>query len=491
MLACALTRLPFVSGLLYNMDSVQFALALDRFDVGLHQPQPPGYFLYVMMGRLARLFVHDDNTALIAIGILFACLTSVMVYRLASEMFGRETGIAAAWISVSSPLLWFHAEVALSYMPEAFMSLLVAWLCYRTLAGESGMAVAAAVSLGLAGGIRQNTLVFLMPLWLYSMKGAGLKKASVSAAAFALTVAAWAVPMLYATGGISRYYSALQAHWLDANWHGIHIDRIAANGGYMAYFILCGLGLALVPILFAAYSRQRVALSQCGVNTGAFLAFWLAPAICFHLLVFTHPAVPGHSLIYVVGLIVLAGYALVAASEIIASASSHDVRTVRHSMLALVAAANSALFLLSPYPISAHGINAHDRELAGYIRAVRDNFQPADTEIIGDNRFLFSYRHAMYYLPEYTVHNTWSMSVPNGKVYLSGHDRVTSCSDCIRFAPGTKRVVEFSNYGPEYLPLPADALTLPAGGDKLLVYYDDVGAFQSQHRISGIMCGGG
>ena len=69
--ATALTRFVFRSRYLYDIDSVNFALALKRFDPSVHQPHPPGYFLYVCLGRLVNLFFHDANAALVAISIVF------------------------------------------------------------------------------------------------------------------------------------------------------------------------------------------------------------------------------------------------------------------------------------------------------------------------------------------------------------------------------------------------------------------------------------
>ncbi len=40
-----LLRIPFMSRFLYHWDSVNYALSLERYDVRLHQPHPPGYFL--------------------------------------------------------------------------------------------------------------------------------------------------------------------------------------------------------------------------------------------------------------------------------------------------------------------------------------------------------------------------------------------------------------------------------------------------------------
>ena len=88
--ATGLTRFLFRSHYLYDIDSVNFALALKRFDTTVHQPHPPGYFLYICLGRLASLIFHDANSALVAISILFSlCGGRVDLPLLAESWFGR------------------------------------------------------------------------------------------------------------------------------------------------------------------------------------------------------------------------------------------------------------------------------------------------------------------------------------------------------------------------------------------------------------------
>src|SRR5580658_5287576 len=87
--ATALTRFAFRSHYLYDIDSVNFALALKRFDPSVHQPHPPGYFLYVYLGRLTDLMFHDANASLVAISIAFSCSAVAMIYILAHSWFGR------------------------------------------------------------------------------------------------------------------------------------------------------------------------------------------------------------------------------------------------------------------------------------------------------------------------------------------------------------------------------------------------------------------
>src|SRR3972149_11100567 len=93
------TRVPFGSRLLYHWDSIQFALALKKYDITLHQPHPPGYFLYVMLGRLFNLFINDANTVFVSMSIIFSGLTIVAIYYLGKEMYDKKIAILAALIA--------------------------------------------------------------------------------------------------------------------------------------------------------------------------------------------------------------------------------------------------------------------------------------------------------------------------------------------------------------------------------------------------------
>src|ERR1700724_3805574 len=133
--ATALTRWGFRSRFLYDIDSVNFALALQRFDPSVHQPHPPGYFLYVRLGMLAHAIFHDPNTALVAISILASGGAVAMIHLLASSWFGDSAARFAGLFFVVSPLAWFHGTVALTYIVEVFFSALLGYFCWRVYSG--------------------------------------------------------------------------------------------------------------------------------------------------------------------------------------------------------------------------------------------------------------------------------------------------------------------------------------------------------------------
>lgn len=204
-----LSRLPFTSKMLLTMDTAQYALALDNFDVVAHQPHPPGYFLYVMAGRLFHLFIPDPNTALIALSITCSTLAVVVIHDLGKRMGGAKCGLIAALFAITSPNFWFHGEVALNYAVEVFLSATVALLCWRIIHEEDHLVWALAIFMAITAGVRQSTAVFLLPLCIFAIRKLTATRYISAATLCILATLAWVVPMLFITG-VDTYFTALR-----------------------------------------------------------------------------------------------------------------------------------------------------------------------------------------------------------------------------------------------------------------------------------------
>ena len=129
-LACAsalslltvLSRLPYRARIAYNWDAVQFAMALSEYDMEKHQPHPPGYILYVALGRLVNAWLADPAASYVALAVAFSGLTTFVVYYLAHAVYDRPTALAAAALLAVSPLSWFYGAVGLTYAGEALLA---------------------------------------------------------------------------------------------------------------------------------------------------------------------------------------------------------------------------------------------------------------------------------------------------------------------------------------------------------------------------------
>ena len=393
--AVALTRFVFRSHCLYDIDSVNFGLAIDRFDPRTHQPHPPGYFLYVCLGRLFNALLHDPNTSLVAISIAASCATAALIWMLARDWFGSKAATCAGVIFLLSPLAWFHGVVALTYIVEAFFSALVGYLCWRVYTGEFRFIFATGVVLAMAAGIRPSSLLFLAPLYLVSLIRAPRRKSIRGLTVLVLALLAWFIPMIWECGGLYSYFSPLISLWrmvpakatVFNSSPAISIARFLTIAGI---YFLCFGPMALLPL--RPVRRSETNNRRKKIFTG----IWIAPALLFFSLVFLKFVNSGYLLLLFPPVCVWMGKW---ASEWCANAPSPKV--LKLSMAGVAMAANVLLFLAGPQYCSYAQILRFERELEEIRNALPQVASPRDTLIVGFDSHFLGYRHAGYYLPAY------------------------------------------------------------------------------------------
>src|SRR5581483_9941787 len=97
---------------------------------------PPGYILYVALGRLVNAWLGDAAGAYVFLAVVFSGLTTLVVYSLARVAYDRATALAAAALLAVSPLFWFYGSVGLTYAGEALCASTVAFFAFRALRGS-------------------------------------------------------------------------------------------------------------------------------------------------------------------------------------------------------------------------------------------------------------------------------------------------------------------------------------------------------------------
>jgi len=404
-----LSRVPFRSHILYHWDSVNFALALEYFDIRLHQPHPPGYVLYILLGRVLNAVFSDANISLVWISVLFSGLAVSAIFWLGQAMFGRQAGLVAAALALTSPLFWFHGEVALSYITEAFFVTAFAFCCYRQVTGDEGYMLPAAVLLGVAGGFRQNTLVLLVPLWLFSLVPLHWRQRLIAAATLVLIVGTWMTAMLLLSGGAASYWQALSSQTrgnvaISAAGAGaslaINALRLATYGFYALTLGLPFLAVALP--LSAGRWRKWAREPRWQV-----LGVWLVPSLAFYIL-FVQQA--GYTFTFMPAVLVILGYLLVEVSSQLATRWRRG-RKLGYALLVLLLSSNVVFFLCAPPFLfgqrrqllntpSWRSIRVRNSTVTEKLDYIRGHFAPEDTAVLAD---AFDFRLPDYYLADYQV----------------------------------------------------------------------------------------
>ena len=211
-------RLPFLPPSLEDLDSINFALGVHHFDVAQHQPHPPGYPVYIALAKGLHAAGLSEAHALALPGIVGAALAVwvlVCWLRVVSARAAESSApVWAAAICGVAPLYWVTAGRPLSDAVGLAAALTVQWLVLR--ASSPRALAAAAAAAGLALGFRSQVVWLTAPLLLsavlWRMPAVSRVRAlGASVVAGALGVLAWAVPLVWASGGVAAYLRAVYA----------------------------------------------------------------------------------------------------------------------------------------------------------------------------------------------------------------------------------------------------------------------------------------
>jgi hypothetical protein len=439
------SRWPYRARMLYNWDAVQFALALHEFDIAKHQPHPPGYLLYVALGRLLNASLGDPTLAYVALAMLFSAGTTFVLYGLARRLYDRATAVAAAALLAVSPLFWFYGSVGLTYAGEACAASVVAWFAYGTLTGSVRHLYWGALALGLAGGMRPSVLVLLLPLWL-ACAVIGIeawRRRLIAGSILLVAVLAWLLPMLWLTGGPAAYLAASTQLYgsvlLPTSVLGGSLEITLAQLRYLLESTLVGLGpLSLIALALPWYARRE------GWRVPEwFLLAWMLPAGVFYTLI--HFGQAGYVLTFLPALVVLLSRVLVRA----VAAGSERLRRPNWRWALTTAAMLPLLlintgFFVSARPLprefnnrggdawvwrardefhdwimsrTAAALREHEAVIRTYVETIRAVYDPSDTVLVtelGNPRSYPWLRHAMFYMPEYPIYQVQVGAMPLG-----------------------------------------------------------------------------
>jgi 4-amino-4-deoxy-L-arabinose transferase-like glycosyltransferase len=379
----------------------------------LSQPHAPGYFLYVMLGRLVNGFVGDPQASLVWISVVFGSALPAVVYFLAAAMFGRKAGVTAGLMALTSPQVWFHSCVALTYCVDSFLICTVVLVLWRAMGrgGEWRDAIMVGALLAVIGGIRQQSALALVPLVVFTFwrfeRGRVAKLTLSVVVAIGLGVL-WFVPMVRTSGGLRTYLGSVRLQAANASPHFSQggLDALLKNVANITGFCWNGLMLGAVVMVLALLHRTfRMAADQKRSWDSqhapglVVLALWIVPFMILGTVVVTNQ--PGHVLSYLPGWFVLVG-------ALVASVGSTWRRA---AVITAICAGNVVAFAAWPPPWdglffgmgrTARAIAEHDAQLSQMVGSIRRSYSPKSVLIcFSAEYYSCGLRHFQLYLPEY------------------------------------------------------------------------------------------
>ena len=287
------TRWPFRSPYLLNFDAANFALSVDEFNPSLHQPQPPGYPLFVALLKILHLFAGPPEALLPIAGILGSVAALAFLYALGDSMFGRPAGLIAAALLLVHPAFW---SAGITNPVRTFLaagSAAIAGACWTSLRepGRIQASLLPAGALAVASGFRPELLLFFLPLAFATIWTASRHRIlplAAGATAGVGIVIAWVWPMASQAGGVTPLLVDLLSYVGRRSSESMLLGAGVGDAGSQT---LRALWWTLMPA--ASWAWVVVFVSAADVrdelrSKWRFLAAWMTPGLLFHCFVHVH-----------------------------------------------------------------------------------------------------------------------------------------------------------------------------------------------------------
>ena len=316
---------------LEDIDSVNFALGVRDFDPARHRPHPPGYPVYIALGKAATAVTRAawpagrpdriEARALAGLSLLGALGLIWLVARVfaalsvgGTDRTGRPTlsrrAVMATLVFAACPLTWYLTSRPMSDVPgltaacAALACVALAWwrqhpspegerrLQPAEMAASGRLIVIGALLAGFAVGLRTQTLWLTAPLLLLVLAdraGRGMLGAMLGAGvAFTLGSLVWGIPLLIASGGLDAYLAALGSQ-AGEDFAGVEMLYLTPTPRLAAFALLrtfvwpwdsvalagVVMTLAVIGALVLVVRERRTALAVAAI-TLPYLAFHLA-----------------------------------------------------------------------------------------------------------------------------------------------------------------------------------------------------------------------
>lgn len=430
------TRIPFMSRILYNWDAVQFALALSEFNLQQHQPHPPGYVLYIGLGKLLHLVIENPNTVYVSISILASIITVFLFYHFCLLLFSdKKFARISSLILLVVPYFWYYGEVSSSYIFDAVFSMVFAYCSlYSIKKNSSKRLLLFSLLLGLSGGFRQSILVLFLPLWLFVVlllckkKNISAKLLLLYGGAVGVAVCVWLVPLIILSHGWDAYWAANQWQYTHASLHTSIFQEatgefIVGNIKNVIKVILVALNILILTPLVLLFSKKTSFSLQQHWEVVALFVLWFAPSLFVYC--FIHFGNPGYIMTIAIGCItifLIPVYLLYRQRTVVAYGVSAVIAVCFAASFCMLGGQGSIARTLSTVnsqysTFTWNAITQFDHNITTAVEEI-EQFDPDTTLVVSSADFGPSenyFRHLEYYLPQYPV---YSLFQENGPAYF-------------------------------------------------------------------------
>ena len=410
-------RFYFRSNYLDDWDSVQFVMGLEEYSIPDHQPHPPGYPLYILIGRIFYIFIGDSVTTFTLISAIFGTLALIPTFLISKKIFNDRVGLLSAVLLSFTPAQMLFSEVVMTDIVSLFFVTFTAYILYLGISSTRYLYFGA-LMVGITAGIRMTDIIMIILLLLVLIYIRDIKKSLISGLMVIIGIGMWLIPVIIDTGlhtllltQRSQWYSASDASTLSSlGGFGpknlLSTVRIFVNlliEGWSSAFII--FALALILFLIIQLRREVNKDVQVPVKGALFIICWLFIYVIFsnifNLLYITRYLLPQFP-----PLATIFAFAIV---KLIDMQNNNWYRQTLNLVFFI-----SIIFMAVQGFVAITAIHTTTPPPVEAANFIKDRYDPSDIEVvIGLDDYQETYRHFQYYLPEFNVTQINSNAIMN------------------------------------------------------------------------------
>jgi len=398
-LASFVIRMLLRSNYLDDWDSVQFILGLNNYSIVAHQPHPPGYPVYIFIGRIVDQFFNCGIESFTFMSSLFGSLALIPTFLLAKEFFGYRVGILSAIILSFAPAEMLFSEVVMSDIISMFFITATVYLLYRGIRSSKYLYLGSFI-LAITIGVRQTDFLLAPLIFFTCIYKRNIKELAFSLVILSIGIALWLVPTIIDTGfsnfivaqntqGQYAFEHATFSTLGEANFNNLLITikiliSLFSEGWSSSFFIFCLISFAAILIEMGNF--RKIIIDKRLIFLTIWILSYIILFIFFYYLYITRyllPVFPPMAIIFGYSSIKLISKIKIKFIKILFTLSITGI-IICMGAHAIVDA--YALHITEPAPISA-------------VKFIEEKYDPNTTLIIAHE----SFRHFQYYLPAFSI----------------------------------------------------------------------------------------
>ncbi|OGH19478.1 MAG: hypothetical protein A2770_00845 [Candidatus Levybacteria bacterium RIFCSPHIGHO2_01_FULL_38_12] len=411
------TRFPFVERMQSHWDGPQWSIGIIRYSLIQETPAPPGYPLYIALGKVINYIIHDDpHSSLIWISVLSSAVAASLFYVAGKIVFNKTVGLISSLLYLSGPTFYFFGLTAYPYGLLVVNSILFGLIVYYITIDHKQWGSILGILFAYILGIRPQEFIFLFPLFFYALYYLSQKQRRIAGISFVVFVFIWFIPLISASGGTFEYiritseFAKKGAFPYPTAFRGLNDYMMLVKG----LFLFFGLGTLFLPyyVFTLKNNKNRVHVIQLLKNKIVILfILWIVPSLLFNLFIRSDHA--GHQMTYLSGILLLVTYAV---WKVLCNRYYFSFVVIVLMLFNLFTffRDRDPQLKKSYIPTSFHysEIRKNDIRLSAKIKYIMSNFQPKETLLVTSSNL---WRPIMYYLPEFLIYDIPGITSENKK----------------------------------------------------------------------------